>query len=137
MIDAGYDLNVPLRAVPTLPHPGPAVPVVRWCRSTPPMWWSRRSSRSDDGSGALVVRMYEAWGRRGPVTLQIPWDIHRAVVCDLLEREVAEAATDGSSVTLDISPFEITTLRIEPDPSGRALDTRAPRSPSPQEDRLQ
>ena len=41
--------------------------------------------RCDDQPEALVVRMYEAWGRRGPVTLQAPWAIGRATVTDLLE----------------------------------------------------
>jgi len=137
VVDAGYDLNVPIRAVPTLPHPGSASANTSLISVDAPHVVVETVKRSNDGSGALVVRMYEAWGRRGPVTLQIPWDIQRAVVCDLLERETAEAATDGSSVTVEISPFEITTLKIEPVPTGRAADIREGITAPPREGRLQ
>ena len=39
---------------------------------------------ADDGSGALVVRLYESWGRRGPVTVNAPWPLQRASLTDLL-----------------------------------------------------
>jgi alpha-mannosidase len=68
----------------------------------------------DDQPAALVVRMYEAWGRRGPVTLRAPWTIGRATVTDLLEREVGDAPFRDSTVTLDMAPFQIITLKLEP-----------------------
>ena len=76
VIDAGYDLNVPLRASAT-PHQGrggrrgPA----RCCRCDAAHVVIEAVKRADDVAGALVVRMYEAWGRRGAVTVQAPWDI--------------------------------------------------------------
>ena len=70
--------------------------------------------RSDDDPAALVVRLYEAWGRRGPVTLTAPWKIRRATRTDLLERELSELPVDGYTVTFDVSPFEIVTLLLEP-----------------------
>jgi alpha-mannosidase len=113
VIDAGYDLNVPLRTVPATPHPGSlattgslvsvdaahvVVEVVKPC---------------DDDPDAIVIRMYEAWGRRGPVTLSGPWAIGRATLTDLLEREISEVAFSGTDVTLDMSPFQITTVKLE------------------------
>jgi alpha-mannosidase len=68
----------------------------------------------DDDPAALVVRMYEAWGRRGPLTLRAPWAIGRATVTDLLEREVGEAPFRESTVTLDMAPFQIITVKLEP-----------------------
>jgi alpha-mannosidase len=59
------------------------------------------------------VRLYEAWGRRGPVTLTAPWDIGRGARTDLLEREIGGLPGHGNQVTLDLSPFEIATLRLE------------------------
>ena len=69
--------------------------------------------RADDDAGAIVVRLYEAWGRRGPVTLRTPWELRRASVTDLLEREIAPVATRGDTVTLDMAPFQITTVRLD------------------------
>lgn len=69
--------------------------------------------RSDDDTDALVVRMYEAWGRRGPVTLRVPWSIRRATLTDLLERETDGVATGGAQVTVDLGPFQIATVKLE------------------------
>ncbi len=114
IIDAGYDLNVPLRIVDASPHPGP-----RQCEGSilsvdAPNVVIEVAKRADDGSGALVVRMYEAWGRRGPVTLRVPWTIRRASLADLLERETDEVPAEASQVTLDLCPFQIATVRLEP-----------------------
>jgi alpha-mannosidase len=114
VIDASYDLNVPLRTVVATAHAG-----------TMPSTGSMLSVDADnvvievvkhgtDDCGALVVRIYEAWGRRGTVTLQAPWTLTRAALTDLLERESAPVPTDGRSVTLDLGPFEIATVRLEP-----------------------
>ena len=68
----------------------------------------------DERPGGLVVRLYDAWGRRGPVTLQAPWKLRRAVRTDLLERELSELPVDDYTVSFDIAPFEIVTLLLEP-----------------------
>ena len=67
---------------------------------------------ADDGSGALVIRLYEAWGRRGPVTVSAPWPIGRATVTDLLERHLEEIAAGDVTVTLTMTPFQITTIKL-------------------------
>jgi alpha-mannosidase len=127
VVDAGYDLNVPLRAVSTAPHPGAAGTSASLISVDAAHVVVETVKMTDDASGALVVRMYEAWGRRGPVTLRLPWDIRRAAITDLLEREVGEIPVHGASVTFDVSPFQVTTLRIEPLASERAS---APGNPS-------
>ena len=71
--------------------------------------------RGDEDARALVVRIYEAWGQRGPVTVRAPWTVGRATVTDLLERELAVTVADGAAVTLDMAPFEIVTLKLERD----------------------
>ncbi len=60
--------------------------------------------------GALVVRLYEAWGRRGPVTLQLPWKPagRSGPIC--WSDELGELPVEDVHVSFDISPFEIVTL---------------------------
>jgi len=77
---------------------------------------------AEDGSGDLVVRLYEAHGDRSTATLatSIDWDAVDAT--DLLERPVPSTAVGTVStrrVELDLRPFELVTLRF-----------RAPRSAS-------
>ncbi|MBB4893239.1 alpha-mannosidase [Streptomyces olivoverticillatus] len=67
---------------------------------------------ADDGSGDVVVRMYEALGGRARTRLTAGFALRRAAVCDLLERPVGEAAVEDGGVPLDMRPFEIVTLRL-------------------------
>jgi alpha-mannosidase len=70
---------------------------------------------AEDGSGDLVVRLYEAHGDRSSATLttSIDWDAVEAT--DLLERAVQGTAIRSIStrrVELDLRPFELLTLRF-------------------------
>ncbi|MBV8950689.1 MAG: alpha-mannosidase [Actinobacteria bacterium] len=131
VIDAGYDLNVALRAVPVEPASGPLPRSVSLLSVDAPNVVVEAVKLPDDpaggsfdgsfdgatdgaGDGSLVVRGYEAWGRRGPVALRAPWPLASAARADLLEREEAGLAVDGDRVRLDVSPFEIFTLLLRP-----------------------
>ena len=113
VIDAGYDLNVPLRARPAPAGTGALGRSGSWLAVDAPNAVIETVKQADDHSGALVVRLYEAWGRRGPVTVEAPWPVARAGVTDLLEREVAEASPRGRSVTVELTPFQLITLKLE------------------------
>jgi alpha-mannosidase len=114
VIDAGYDLNVPLRTVATEPHDGSLGSGHSWLSVDAPNVVVEVVKRSDPDSDALVVRLYEAWGQRGRVTLHAPWDIRRATLTDLLERDVAETPSRGATVTVHMTPFQIATIKLEP-----------------------
>ena len=72
---------------------------------------------ADDRSGDLVVRLYEAEGGRGRATVSVAegFAVDRAVPTDLLERPLAQAGTpsvEGRTVSLDLRPFQLVTLRV-------------------------
>lgn len=133
VIEAGYDLNVPLGAVPGRTAPAKAVadhgdPATSDRSDHPgrrgvlshsflsvdaPNAVIEAVKRSDDGDGSLIVRLYEAWGARGPVTLTAPWSLGRAARTDLLEREEGPVPCHGDQVQFDLLPFQILTLRLE------------------------
>ncbi|GAA2810243.1 glycoside hydrolase family 38 C-terminal domain-containing protein [Kitasatospora sp. CM 4170] len=73
---------------------------------------------ADDGSGDLVVRVYEAHGGRARGRLATSFPLAAAVPCDLLERPWdgtrGEVAADGDGVSLALRPFELVTLRLTP-----------------------
>jgi alpha-mannosidase len=114
VIDSGFDLNAPLVAHPTVPGPGSAPPSRSFFEVDAPHVVIDTVKAPEDGSAGLIVRLYEAWGRRGPVTVTAPWPVGRAERCDLLERITDGIGAAGSSVTVDVSPFEIVTLRLTP-----------------------
>jgi len=102
-------LNMPLRAVAaasadatpspivSVEHPGVEVSAVK---------------RADDGSGDLIVRLYEACGSRTQVPVRTPSRVLEAATCNLLEEtEQALDVADGF-VNLTLRPFELVTLRL-------------------------
>ncbi|RRS01742.1 alpha-mannosidase [Glycomyces terrestris] len=107
-VRAGYRLNLPLRpvaaaaAAPLVAVANPAVVV-------------ETVKLAEDGSGDVVVRLYEAHGTRTSAVLELGFAASRVIETDLLERETepaAVAASDAASVSLTLRPFQIVTLRI-------------------------
>ena len=68
-----------------------------------------------DGSGDVIVRLYEALGRRTRARVAVGFAASGAVETDLLERPVAAAAVvdaDDTTVELALRPFQLVTLRF-------------------------
>lgn len=124
-VAAGYEMNLPLRlAAGTAAGPG-AFSAVR--RAEP---WSVVSSSdpgvrieavklADDRSGDVVVRVYEALGRRAEATLTAGFDVADVAEVGLTERPLTEAIprarsldVAGRAITLGLRPFQIVTLRL-------------------------
>ncbi|MFF7728962.1 alpha-mannosidase [Streptomyces sp. NPDC008001] len=103
----GYGINLPERrvpgssVVPPLAQVGNEAVVISALKL------------ADDGSGDVVVRLYESLGGRARARLEAGFPLGSASVCDLLERPLAAAATDGDAVPLALRPFQVLTLRLE------------------------
>ncbi|PSJ28247.1 alpha-mannosidase [Streptosporangium nondiastaticum] len=103
----GYRINLPERRVPG----GTAVPpLVRVGNDAVVV---SAVKLADDGSGDVVVRLYESLGGRARTRLEAGFPLASAAVCDLLERPLAGAETEGDAVRLALRPFQILTLRLE------------------------
>jgi alpha-mannosidase len=68
--------------------------------------------RAED-SDAVIVRLYEAWGRSCKARLRTTLPASRAFLCDLLERERDEVAVKDGVIELELGPFKILTLKLE------------------------
>jgi len=102
-------LNTPLRLVAagaadelpapvvSVEHPGVQVSAVK---------------RADDGSGDLIVRLYEACGARTQVAVRTPARIADASTCNLLEEPQHPLDIADGFVNLTLHPFELVTLRL-------------------------
>ena len=68
--------------------------------------------RAQDGDG-VILRVYEAEGRRGDVTVTLPEQVRSVAENDLME-EPAEGSVslDGDRFTFGIKPYEVKTFRI-------------------------
>ncbi|NED93841.1 alpha-mannosidase [Phytoactinopolyspora alkaliphila] len=69
---------------------------------------------ADDGSGDVVVRIYEAAGGRATANLTAGFPVTSATVTDLLERPFAgeELTVEDGAVRLRLRPFQVVTLRL-------------------------
>ncbi|HVO43389.1 MAG TPA: glycoside hydrolase family 38 C-terminal domain-containing protein, partial [Aggregatilineales bacterium] len=69
--------------------------------------------RAEDGNG-LIVRLYEDQRNRGPFTLKTGFALSQAYRCNLLEENEQVLRVQDDQVQLDITPYQIITLRLVP-----------------------
>ncbi|WP_347977805.1 glycoside hydrolase family 38 C-terminal domain-containing protein [Microbacterium sp. ProA8] len=100
----GYRLNRPLRHV-TGDHPAAPLFAIRSETVV-----AETVKLADDESGDVILRLYESAGGRGSVSVSALFDAASCQRTDLLERPAGEQ-WDAASVTLELRPFEIVTLR--------------------------
>lgn len=86
-----------LAPVVSIDHPGVQVSAVK---------------RADDGSGNLIVRLYEACGDRASVAVRLPSAVRAAQRCSLLEEPFEELDVADGFVSFALRPFELVTLRL-------------------------
>lgn len=70
---------------------------------------------ADDGSGDVVLRVYEAHGGRASALVAVGFGFAGFQVCDLLERPLSgdtPASPEGAGVRLRLRPFQLVTLRF-------------------------
>ena len=67
---------------------------------------------ADDGSGDLIVRLYEACGDRATLTVRTPQRIRAALRCNLLEEPTDGIECSDGIVSITMQPFELLTLRL-------------------------
>lgn len=68
--------------------------------------------RSDDGSGELVVRLFEACGDRSRVTVRLARPVTAATRANALEEPLEGLEVTDGIVVLTLRPFELVTLRL-------------------------
>jgi len=110
-VTEGYRTNLPVRVVTdaaeetvaplvSIDEPGVVVEAIKLAQ---------------DGSGDVIVRLYEALGQRVHARLAAGFEVAGVVETDLLERAIdaaAVSAVSGGVVELDLRPFQLVTLRL-------------------------
>jgi alpha-mannosidase len=69
---------------------------------------------AEDGSGDVIVRLYESLGQRSAGRITATFEMGAVEPVDLLERDVTAPGveTDGTGATLHLRPFQLVTLRF-------------------------
>lgn len=77
-----------------------------------------KMTENSSDSPSIIVRLYEALGGRGPVTLT--WNAFSfasVARCNILEDELVEETkalrVTDTSATFDVTPFKIVTLKLQ------------------------
>jgi alpha-mannosidase len=68
---------------------------------------------AEDGRG-VIVRLYEPHGARGTAALRFASGIEKAERVNLLEEREGSVDVRDGEVLVDVRPFEVLTLRVEP-----------------------
>lgn len=103
----GYDLATPMRGIRAA---APLAPIVT---SSDPAVVVETVKLAEDGSGDLVVRLYESRGGRAHTTLMLDGTATAIESTDLLERALTgEPTGEGSSIELPFRAFQIRTIRF-------------------------
>jgi alpha-mannosidase len=66
-----------------------------------------------EDSNALIVRIYEAHGSRGPVRFSSPLPVTAVSRCNLSEEDEIPMTWSDGGVNLEILPFQIVTLKLQ------------------------
>ena len=69
-----------------------------------------KKAEDDDG---IIIRLYEHGNRRETVCLTFGFPAAEAFVCDLMETEQGTLAVADNTVSFEVKPFEIVTLKIK------------------------
>ena len=68
---------------------------------------------AEDGSGDLIVRLFECMNGKRTAEITFPFGFASAALCDLEENELQTPDRTGNSVSLEFTPFSIRTLRLK------------------------
>jgi alpha-mannosidase len=67
---------------------------------------------AEDGTGQIIVRLYESKRVTASCALSTTLPVKRAWTTDLLENRTGALPLRGKAVRLDFRPFEIKTVRL-------------------------
>jgi alpha-mannosidase len=110
-VRAGYELNDPL-IVRAFTGRGGSRPLAESLfEIDAPNVILETVKQAEDGDG-LILRLYECFRQRGPVTIRSSRPIVAAWETDLIERNQSQLAVRDNAVTMPMTPYQIRTLRV-------------------------
>ncbi|MEN6478793.1 MAG: glycoside hydrolase family 38 C-terminal domain-containing protein [Anaerolineales bacterium] len=107
LVREGYDLNVPVRTAT-----GRAETTSLFALDAPNVIIDTVKP-AEDGSGEVIVRLYEAMRAATECTLACGLPVSGAVQTNLLEEEAVALPVQAGKVALSFRPFELKTVRLK------------------------
>jgi alpha-mannosidase len=110
-VQQGYELNQPLLAAPVKTHKGDLAHIHTFAELDADHVVLSAVKKAED-SDALIVRVYEAYGQRGPVQLSFGRAPKQVSECDLMEENDVPVKVEGSAVSFYVKPYEIRSFKV-------------------------
>lgn len=111
VIEAAYSLNQPLDYIEICKNDGPLPESLSLVSSSSPSVIIECVKRAED-SDELIVRLYEAKNSHARSDIRVCDGFSKATLCDLMERPVCELEMRDNTVSVDMSNFEIKTIKF-------------------------
>jgi len=111
VIEQAYALNMPLHVVETEPRKG-ALPARKSFFEVDRPGVVIEAVKHAEHDESVIVRLYEAHGSRGPVTLTTALPVKYAFYADLMERTGAPVECEKGVIDFTVKPFEIVTFKL-------------------------
>ena len=107
IVRAAYELNSPVTTIR-----GDAGQQ-SWFRVDAPNVIIDTVKPAEDGSGDLIVRLYESMRTATRCGLQVGLPFAKAFQTNMLEQQPAKLAAKAGAITLEFRPFEVKTVRLQ------------------------
>jgi len=65
-----------------------------------------------EDSNDIIIRLYDTFDRKSEVKLSFGFDVKKVYICDMLENNEKEIEVCDNCAEINVSNFEIVTLRI-------------------------
>ncbi|GMV93567.1 MAG: hypothetical protein AMXMBFR82_33450 [Candidatus Hydrogenedentota bacterium] len=111
-VHEGHQLNTPLIAVPAEKTNGARSPVGTFASVDNDNVIIDHVKKHED-SDAVIVRLYEAHGQRGDVTLTFERKPVSVSECDLMEENDVPVKTQGNRISFYVTPYELRTFKVK------------------------
>ncbi len=111
-IKRGYELNYPLLAVKAKKQKGAFKQEHSFLKVSAENVIVTVVKKAED-SQAKIIRLYEIYGGKNRVTININEPVHEAWAVDLMEKKGREVPVTNNSLSFDIEPFEIYSVMIQ------------------------
>lgn len=111
-VQRAAELNSPLRTVVAQPHAG-AMPKSASFAKVDKKHVIIDTVKKAEDTDDIIIRLYEAYGQRGKVTLNLGVKPQAVSECNLMEEEDQAVEVNGSSICFQIKPYEIRTFKVK------------------------
>ena len=112
VVRAGYELNVPIKAIPTAKHSGKLPDKLSFFAIDSEnviIETIKKAEANDD----FILRLYEAFGMHKEITVHSTYPIQSAQLTNMLEEKIRQLDVKSNSFSLEFKPFEIHTVRLK------------------------